>query len=226
MRTRSRNKLSRLSACTLCTRISKEMRIFSPIRHTRSVSEHRGVCAARKPNRLAMRINCVVSRLVPSATSAQMATTLLNSGETERNRQSAWSEVSTRRVRRLAQVSEAPSAPKRGICSFHKWRLMIRSPAFNRVPSDSITARSRRPIWIRKMQRGSLVYSSTDPSRRNRASRAATANASQRDRDADVYAPSQPSALSRSSTQERSTFPAMVAALVFSSARSLALAAA
>jgi len=43
---------------------------------------------------------------------------------------------------------------------------------------------------------------------------------------ADVYAPSQPSALSRSSTQERSTFPAMVAALVFSSARSLALAAA
>jgi hypothetical protein len=40
------------------------------------------------------------------------------------------------------------------------------------------------------------------------------------------YAPSQPSAFSRSSTQERSTFPAMVAALVFSSARSLALAAA
>src|SRR5262249_18713310 len=105
-------------------------------------------------------------------------------------------------------------------------QVEIRSPAFNRVPSDSISARSRRPIWIRKMQRGSLVYSSTDPSRRNRASRAATANASQRDRDADVYAPSQPSALSRSSTRERSTFPAMVAALVFSSARSLALAAA
>jgi hypothetical protein len=42
----------------------------------------------------------------------------------------------------------------------------------------------------------------------------------------DVYAPSQPSAFSRSSTQERSTFPAMVAALVFSSARSLAFAAA
>jgi hypothetical protein len=40
------------------------------------------------------------------------------------------------------------------------------------------------------------------------------------------YIPSQPSNFSRSSTQERSTFPAMVAAIDFSSARCLAIAAA
>jgi hypothetical protein len=57
---------------------------------------------------------------------------------------------------------------------------MIRSPARNHVPSDKVTARSRRSIWMRKMQRGLQVYSLTDARLRNQPSSAKTAKASPR----------------------------------------------